>query len=293
MPGPRTILAAAALLASSGCSNARATTDDPIVDVMQRTADALSVKYNMSIALAYTDGTATPTKTVAAGYVASVSLQSALAAIALTCCASSIGMFLLLPLLSSSSITSSSRTLLSARFTDAGLGIGTPTRPAQPDDVYVWGSITKMFTAPAVLQLVEAGAIHSLDDPIVPYVDPFLQANGVKSLEEHFDSFIQNVTVHHLLHMQSGISDYDGEAYARDQFANKSKDFSPIEILENYVSPHSSYAPGTKQSYCSTNYIILGMLLASLQNESAWQHMDQRVVFPQSGDGFNGCATVL
>ena len=41
----------------------------------------------------------------------------------------------------------------------------TPSRAALPGDKYVWGSITKMFTGPAVLQLVEAGVIK-LSDPI-------------------------------------------------------------------------------------------------------------------------------
>ena len=56
-----------------------------------------------------------------------------------------------------------------AGFVDAGLNMGKPTRHSQPEDVYVWGSITKMFTGPAVLQLVDAG-VMMLDDPIVKCV---------------------------------------------------------------------------------------------------------------------------
>jgi CubicO group peptidase (beta-lactamase class C family) len=44
-----------------------------------------------------------------------------------------------------------------AGYTNAGLLVkaeGAP-RAAQPDDLYVWGSITKIFTGPAVLQLVD------------------------------------------------------------------------------------------------------------------------------------------
>ena len=38
---------------------------------------------------------------------------------------------------------------------------------------------------------------------------------------------------------------------------------SPLEILSTYVSPDLEYTPGTRQSYCSTNYIILGLVLAA------------------------------
>jgi hypothetical protein len=51
----------------------------------------------------------------------------------------------------------------------------------RPDDRYVYGSITKMFTGPAVLQLVDEGLI-SLDDPIAMHVDPILRALNSTSL---------------------------------------------------------------------------------------------------------------
>jgi hypothetical protein len=55
------------------------------------------------------------------------------------------------------------------------------------------------------------------------------------------------VKIHHLLHMTSGVSDYDGEAYAKAQFADRTHDFSPIEIIGNFVSPTLKNPPGTKQ----------------------------------------------
>lgn len=55
------------------------------------------------------------------------------------------------------------------------------------------------------------------------------------------------VKIHHLLHMTSGVSDYDGEAYAKAQFADRTHDFSPIEIIGNFVSPTLKSPPGTKQ----------------------------------------------
>eukprot|EP00037_Helgoeca_nana_P000560 m.22240 g.22240 ORF g.22240 m.22240 type:complete len:452 (-) comp10683_c0_seq2:2082-3437(-) len=168
---------------------------------------------------------------------------------------------------------------VAAGFTDSGLGMGTPTRAAVPDDLYVWGSITKMFTGPAILELVTKGVI-SLDDPITMHVDPLLRKLNGTTLEDKFGPPIKEVKIHHLLHMTSGVSDYDGEAYAKAQFADRTHDFSPIEIIGNFVSPTLKSPPGTKQGYCSTNYILLGLALANHLGEGSWEGYDQKTVLP-------------
>ena len=57
---------------------------------------------------------------------------------------------------------------VAAGITDRATG-----RRAQPSDKYVWGSITKTFTGPAILRLVEQG-VFSLDAPAAPLVDKIL-----------------------------------------------------------------------------------------------------------------------
>ena len=152
--------------------------------------------------------------------------------------------------------------------------------PAGPE---VWGSTTKMITAPAVLQLVEQGLVK-LTDPISLHIDPILlQLNGTH-LEDHFGSPIRDVEIQHLLHMTSGIQDYDGEAFSAAQFANRSKAFGPVEILTRFVSPTLQFSPGERQSYCSTNYILLGFVLATHHHRTgtawSWQDYDQASVVP-------------
>ena len=163
-------------------------------------------------------------------------------------------------------------------FTDSGLGMGAATRVAQPEDLYVWGSTTKMFTASAVLQLVESGKI-GLEDAISQHVDPYLRHAKNTTLEAHFGSEIQNVKIHHLLHMTSGIPDYDGERYARDQFANRTRDFGPVEIVLQYVNGTLEFQPGTSHRYCSTNYCLLALALASHQGPPwDWRRVDQKAL---------------
>jgi hypothetical protein len=60
---------------------------------------------------------------------------------------------------------------VAAGFTDSGLGMGMGTRKALPTDEYVWGSITKMFTGPAILQLVERGGMVSSLFFLLPMFD--------------------------------------------------------------------------------------------------------------------------
>ena len=178
--------------------------------------------------------------------------------------------------------TANGTTSRAAGYTDAGLDMGTPTRAAQPDDVYVWGSTTKMFTATAVLQLVDAGTVK-LDDPITLYIDPYLKRVNGTVLADHFGSEIAKVRVEELLHMTSGLGDYDRSAYTLAQFAERTHDFTPLEILSNYVPPLSRWpGPGHSQRYCSTNYILLGLLLAQHAGSDDWSSYKQISVVPKS-----------
>jgi len=173
-------------------------------------------------------------------------------------------------------------TVVAAGFTDAGLDLGSPTRRGQPDDLYVWGSTTKMFTAGAVLQLVDSGEM-SLDDKAAAWVDPILKELAGVSLRQLFGWEVLGVTLQHLLHMTSGLSDYDGSGYATEQFANRTEAIDPISIVVDYVPRKMVFRPGTRQSYCSTNYVLLGLALAVHAHRDgepwSWQAYDQASVF--------------
>ena len=69
--------------------------------------------------------------------------------------------------------------------------------------------------------------------------------------------------------------------YARDQFHNRTRDFSPLDIIGHYVEPGRDFAPGTNQDYCSANYILLGLALAyHYDRPASWAGYDQRTVIP-------------
>lgn len=120
---------------------------------------------------------------------------------------------------------------------------------------------------------------------MIMHVDPiFIHLSRGVSIVQHFGDVIKSVTVEHLLHMTSGIHDYDDANYSYDQFAYREKAYGPVEIILKYVPPGLRSAPGTVQEYCSTNYILLGLLLANHYHKSGqswfWEDYNQFSVIP-------------
>ena len=159
--------------------------------------------------------------------------------------------------------------------------MGSYSEPALPWDVFVWGSTTKMFTAASILQLVERGLV-GLEDPIFEHVDAMLPGDAtLTTAVVTADARVADVTVRMCLHMTSGLGDYDGEAYGAAQFAQRGRDFSPIDILlGGFVPTALSFAPGARQQYCSTNYVLLGLVAARYDGanataQGAWRGFDQ------------------
>ena len=115
------------------------------------------------------------------------------------------------------------------------------------------GSITKTFTAAAVLQQVEAGAL-SLDDTV---------ADVLPDLAEQHPA-VANVTVDQLLGMRSGIPDYANTGLVISKVvADPAKVWNPAEIIDLTLAESELSAPGTA-GYSTTNYLILGEMLSKV-----------------------------
>jgi D-alanyl-D-alanine carboxypeptidase len=121
-------------------------------------------------------------------------------------------------------------------------------QPAKKDDKTRIGSITKTFTATAVLQLVDEGKI-ALDDPIEKYL-AFIPENS-------------RITVRQLLNHSSGIFDAenDDHDFRKAVDENPSKALSPQEIVETSMN-HAPYNnPGKGGHYSNANYKALGLIV--------------------------------
>mmetsp|Transcript_27481 Transcript_27481/g.82172 ORF Transcript_27481/g.82172 Transcript_27481/m.82172 type:complete len:97 (-) Transcript_27481:633-923(-) len=68
--------------------------------------------------------------------------------------------------------------------------------------------------------------------------------------------------------MRSGVPDYDTVASRAWQLAHPTTDIDPLTILRQFVKPGFSCPPGTCGEYSSTNFVLLGMVLAGLKGRA-------------------------
>ncbi|MEU4983117.1 serine hydrolase domain-containing protein [Streptomyces sp. NPDC021969] len=153
-------------------------------------------------------------------------------------------------------------------------------RPVTPDMRHRVGSITKTFTAAAVLQQVEQGRI-ALDAPIGRYLPGLLP-----------DGRGETVTVRMLLNHTSGLAEYLPHAYsslkalpALADTGPQSLDehrftrFDPDELIAlGLAAPAVGPPGGTPGLYSNTNYLLLGKLLEQVTGTSAERCITRNVI---------------
>ena len=133
------------------------------------------------------------------------------------------------------------------------------------DGVFRIGSITKQFTATAVLQLVESGKI-ALQDPITRYF-PDAPVHG------------KTVTIEHLLTHTSGILSYTEKAGFGKRGA---EELTPQQIIDAIKDDPLQFEPGTKWHYNNSGYTLLGMLIEKVSGMPYAEYLEKNV-FPRAG----------
>jgi D-alanyl-D-alanine carboxypeptidase len=123
---------------------------------------------------------------------------------------------------------------------DVGLSV-----PVGADSIFRIGSVTKQFTAAAVMRLVEAGKV-SLDATVQTYVPEFPEKQWP-------------VTVRHLLTHTSGVWSYteDEKFMQRDA----SLELTPAELIATFADRPLEFEPGTKFRYSNSAYYLLGAVI--------------------------------
>jgi D-alanyl-D-alanine carboxypeptidase len=137
-----------------------------------------------------------------------------------------------------------------------------PQTAATPTMRYSIGSISKQFTAAAILMLAEEGKL-SLDDPVSKYVSGLTDAD--------------KVTIRELLSHTSGYQDFWPQDYAPPLM------FKPItadEIMDRWAKIPLDFQPGTKWQYSNTNYVIAGVIVEKVSGMPLLQFLSQRVFTP-------------
>jgi D-alanyl-D-alanine carboxypeptidase len=137
-----------------------------------------------------------------------------------------------------------------------------PSTPATSEMRYKIGSISKQFTATAILMLAEQGKL-SLDDPVSRFVPDLTRAN--------------EVTIRQLLSHTSGYQDYWPQDYVPPFM------LTPVtadKILTLWARKPLDFDPGTKWQYSNTNYVIAGVIVEKASGTPLLQFLSSHIFEP-------------
>lgn len=123
-------------------------------------------------------------------------------------------------------------------------------------------SVTKQFTATAILLLVKDGLL-TLDEPVRQILDGLPTVAG-------------DVTVRHLLQHQSGLQDY--ENLIPDSFEGQVHDADVLDLISGTDSLY--FPPGTAYRYSNTGYALLALIVEKRSGRSFPDFLSSRIFTP-------------
>jgi CubicO group peptidase (beta-lactamase class C family) len=134
--------------------------------------------------------------------------------------------------------------------------------PMSADHVFRIGSISKTFTAAAILKLEEQGRLR-LDDAITEHVPEYAQA--------------RNVTLRHLLTHTGGVPSYtDLPWYAEHQAENT----PAATLLATFTNQQLAFAPGSRFAYSNSGYYLLGLVIERVSGQRYADYLKQEIFDP-------------
>jgi len=134
----------------------------------------------------------------------------------------------------------------------------------KPDMLFNLGSISKQFTAVAVLQLMESGRL-SLQDSIQKYI-PRFPPKGYK------------ITIENLLSHTSGIRDYM-QMNDSDPYIDR-HDFKPVELINYFKNEALEFKPGTRYRYSNSGYVLLGYIIEQISGKTYAKYLQDNIFNP-------------
>src|ERR1019366_9094295 len=133
-----------------------------------------------------------------------------------------------------------------------GYGLADVTRGTgfAPDTKSRIGSITKQFTASAILKLQEQGKL-SVQDKLTKYFPDFPRG--------------EEVTLHHLLTHTSGIRRYTDKPGFMDKVTAP---VEPDDLIKSFQTDAYDFPPGQKWHYDNSGYFLLGRIIEKVSGQS-------------------------
>lgn len=134
--------------------------------------------------------------------------------------------------------------------------------PNTANTVFEIGSITKQFTATAILMLQEKGLLN-IQDTIDKYIPDYPNGNKIK--------------IYNLLNHTSGIPDYLGFVIGT-KFGEHS--YTSKELVEMVKDQPLDFEPGTKFEYVNSNYALLGYIIEKVTGISYKDYLKNNIYTP-------------
>ncbi len=141
-------------------------------------------------------------------------------------------------------------------------------RPVSPDDCFYIGSITKLFTATAALQLVDERRL-SLDDTVATYLPDVPRA--------------ERITIRQLLNHTSGMGDAYLHVYylPLDEMRTQlDRTWTPDELIRLGTELPAAFEPGTDWEYCGTGYDVVGRIVEITARKPLHDVFRERIEMP-------------
>ena len=152
------------------------------------------------------------------------------------------------------------KVILHKGYGRANMELGVPIDPGM---VFRIGSITKQFTAVAILMLAEQGKL-SLDDDITKFL-PDYPTHG------------QKITIEHLLTHTSGIKSYTS---LPEWAAQWRKDLPLSDLIAIFKDKPMDFAPGEKWAYNNSAYVLLGAVIEKASGQTYGDFVEKNIFAP-------------
>ncbi len=134
---------------------------------------------------------------------------------------------------------------------------------ATPETIYRIGSVTKQFTAVAIVQLQAAGKLQ-LDDSIAAIITDYPPPQ-------------MPISIKNLLQHTSGIPDFTGQ---QSHWPNVHKEMTQAEMLARFYSLPLEFPPGSKWRYSNSGYFLLGMIIEKVSGKTYGDYLAEQVLVP-------------
>jgi CubicO group peptidase (beta-lactamase class C family) len=136
-------------------------------------------------------------------------------------------------------------------------------RPINPETKFHLASVTKVFTAVAILQLAQRK--FTLDDTLITVLPDYPNKDAAAK-----------ITIQQLLVHRSGLCN-GFEKFAQLDFARYS---TPASFLSAFANEPLEFAPGTRSSYSNAGYLLLGVIVQKVSGESYETYVENNIFKP-------------